>query len=150
MDEKYEKAIRRRQELRRELDEVEAFIRLYEKLFLARQGSGTASPPPEAGRRRPERNVFPPQKLAELAREEILARGHPMTRGELAEALELRGIPLAGKDPSKNLGTILWRFQDRFLNIPGRGYWPKDLPLEEIDYVPGRLSNDEMDSGDAS
>ncbi len=46
-----------------------------------------------------------------------------------------RGIPLAGKDKSKNLGTILWRFSDRFLNILGQGYWPKDAPSPNLDGI---------------
>lgn len=32
---------------------------------------------------------------------------------------------------AKNVGTILWRFQDQLLNVAGRGYWPKDVPNPE-------------------
>jgi hypothetical protein len=33
-------------------------------------------------------------------------------------------------------GTILWRFRDQFLNVPGQDYWLKDVPNEEMGYYP--------------
>src|SRR3954447_7273819 len=72
-------------------------------------------------------HLFPDRPLAY---EVLLEHGRPMTRNELVGAIEARGFPLAGKNKSKNLGTILWRFRNRFDNIEGRGYWPKDVPLK--------------------
>ena len=134
-DPRYKEAIKRRAELHDELRRIqeelralEDFIGLYERLV----GSAGGQPRPENGRPRlRERNILPPRRLADLAREIILERGRPMTRSELVEAIESRGFPLAGKDKSKNLGTILWRFNDRFVNIEGRGYWPRDIPLRD-------------------
>ena len=72
-------------------------------------------------------------KTISMAEEEILAQGRPMTRSELVTALERRGVEMVAKDRAKNLGTILWRFSNRFENLPGEGYWPKSHP------PPGKL-----------
>jgi len=79
-----------------------------------------------------ERGILSPLKIATAAREAILAAGRPLKRGQLVRELERREIPLAGKDKSKNLGTILWRHESMFVSIPKLGYWPKDVPLEGL------------------
>ncbi len=128
-DKSFREALAHREKLLEELRKVEDFLRLYEHLFGAKATKPSATKgSSEVATRRRARNVLPPARLAEIAREIILESGHPMTRGQLVEAMEARGIPLAGTDKSKNLGTILWRFSDRFQNIPGEGYWPSDAP----------------------
>lgn len=136
-DQAYSKALLRRSELLAQLKElqdelgaVEDFIALHDRLFGTRT-SGAEAEAGEGKRRPQERNLIPPARLAALAREVILERGRPMIRSEIVEALEARGIPLAGKNRAKNLGTILWRFGDRFHHIEGRGYWPSDVPLND-------------------
>lgn len=89
----------------------------------------------EAAQKRP-RMAPSPRELASLAREEILAKGRPLTRGDLVDALQARGVHISGLDKAKNLGTILWRFRDEFSNIPGRGYWPTDMPNPELNIGP--------------
>ncbi|WP_152046743.1 hypothetical protein [Aureimonas psammosilenae] len=76
-----------------------------------------------------ERNIVPPSDIARFARETLLAEGKPMKRGQLVRAILKRGLPLAGRDPSKNLGTILWRHRDQFINLEHLGYWPRDIAL---------------------
>lgn len=137
-DRLYREALRRKAELQKELEDVEAFLRLAERLFHDRNHENRSEPheveptpaaSEQAEEREPRRrNPTPPKQLAELAREEILAAGHPMTRGELVDALEKRGVEMVAKDKAKNLGTILWRFPDMFINMPKEGYWPKDVP----------------------
>ena len=85
--------------------------------------------------RKRERNVLPPADIAAFARETLLAEGRPMKRGELVRAIEARGLPLAGRDKAKNLGTILWRHRRQFESLEGLGYWPSDVPLQGV-YTP--------------
>lgn len=61
----------------------------------------------------------------------------PMTRGQIARELAARGTPLAGRNVNKNLGTILWRHQDTFVNLEGLGYWLAEVELPGI-YTPPR------------
>ncbi|MER8855844.1 hypothetical protein NKH94_30460 [Mesorhizobium australicum] len=57
-----------------------------------------------------------------------------MTRAEIVEALESKGIPVAGVDKNKAIGTIMWRMRDQFVNLPGWGYWPWDEDFERAGY----------------
>jgi hypothetical protein len=47
----------------------------------------------------------------------------PMRRRQILTKLKEIGIIVPGKTPAKNLGTILWRYKDRFFRIPKMGYW---------------------------
>jgi hypothetical protein len=76
-----------------------------------------------------ERNIIPPAEIAAFARETLLAEGRPMKRGALVKAIETRGLSLTGRDKGKNLGTILWRNAQMFVNLDKRGYWVRGEPL---------------------
>lgn len=145
MDERlYQEALRRREQIQKQLGELSAELDAIEHVIRVYRGSlikdvdtdykDSAEVPTQRdegnspGARR--RNPLPPRTLADLARAEIIARKRPMTRGELVDALEAKGVSLHAQDKAKNLGTILWRFREEFENIPGRGYWPKDVPLD--------------------
>lgn len=140
MDERsYREILQRRQDLMEELRAVEDIIQAYERLQRLRTANAAHeahSLRDEGGTLKRERNIFPPRRLADFARVEILKRGRPMTRGELVDAFASAGIPLAGTDKAKNIGTIMWRFRDEFLNVPGRGYWPQDMPNPELNLLP--------------
>ena len=114
------------QALRDELKSVDEYIALHKRLFGDRESSGV--PTGMRGGRR-ERNVLPPEKLVELSLTILQETGRPLTRSQLAREIERRGIPLAGVDPVKNLGTILWRSNDRIQSVPGRGYWITGRPI---------------------
>ncbi|MCC3244838.1 hypothetical protein LG047_05820 [Methylocystis sp. WRRC1] len=73
-----------------------------------------------------------PKEVADHARSALLDAKRPMKRGALVRELERRGVPLAGRDKNKNLGTILWRHADQFVSLPKLGYWVKDVPLEGV------------------
>lgn len=139
MDERsYREIIQRRHELQQELKVLNEIIHGYERLQELRSAGLAREPVPDqtseaAPSRRRERNVYSPRQLAGLARVEILKRGRPMTRGELVDAFEAEGIPLVGRDPARNVGTIMWRFRNEFLNVPGQGYWPKDVPNADVE-----------------
>jgi hypothetical protein len=134
-DKAYKSALRRRDDLLKELELIEEFIRLYEQLFANEADSQSRGFQRSEPRLR-ERNLLPPHRLAAMAEEIIRDQRRPMTRSELASAIEARGIPLKGVDRTKNLGTILWRNRDKFANIPGWGYWIRELPYPEAGYTP--------------
>lgn len=75
------------------------------------------------------RGVIPPSNIAATVRIILSEARRPMKRGELVAELERRGLPMAGKDKNKNLGTILWRHSSEFVHIEKLGYWLKDAPL---------------------
>lgn len=131
-----EQALEQALELKKRLENSLLWInerirRLQELIELKKELQAIELPPElERVKRTRQRNTKPPRELALLARDIIRERGRPMTRSELAEAIEARGIPLAGRDRIKNLGTILWRQSDLFTHIEDQGYWPAgdDLP----------------------
>jgi len=135
-DHAYKIALERRAKLRKELDEIENFIHVYQRLAGTEpervdSGELRAEMPSESGvspatlRQRSLRR----NDVAKYAREIILEHGQPMTRGQLVKEFDRRGLPLGGEDRSRNLGTIMWRLKDQFVNLRGRGYWPKDEPF---------------------
>jgi hypothetical protein len=66
-----------------------------------------------------------PAEVVEAAKAAIREKGQPMTRSQLVLTLTGQGMRLAGGDPRKNLGTVLWR-SSQFDHVEGLGYWPKD------------------------
>jgi hypothetical protein len=137
----YKDALRLRDHLRQQLktvqeqiEVVDRYIQLYEALRFGERAPelpGMGDGAPRDRTRHRVRNSLPPAKIADLAADILSERAKPMTRGELVEALESRGVALFGRDKAKNVGTVLWRFQDRFVNIPGRGYWLKGRAVPE-------------------
>ena len=91
----------------------------------------------EAGSAPPKKPkaVNPPANVLIPAIVEILrARGHPLNRRGLYEALKLRGLEIQGTDPVKALGTILWRNQDKVVQLEGFGYWPRHMSYPRAKY----------------
>jgi hypothetical protein len=58
-----------------------------------------------------------------------------MSRNDLFEALESRGIIIRGADPKVVLGTMLWRTED-IIRLRGHGYWLKNRSFEPAGYNP--------------
>jgi len=143
MDESLAKALRKRDELRAALAKVEQFIALHAEIFgtneelealTAELVARPSRESQEAMFRAALQKIRPGISVSALvgAAERVLRdAGHPMTRGELVAALETRGVPMSTNDPSRYVGTILWRHQEKFENIEGRGYWLKGEPLPE-------------------
>lgn len=134
MDDLLQKAIERRDFLRRELAAVETFIHSYSTLLNA----GSETPlfeqqelwfTPPSSRSRADR-AEAVAAMMDDAEKFILDAGRPLTRGQLLAKLEEAGHLIEGGDKSKVLGTNLWRSR-RFHNIRGVGYWPKKTPIPE-------------------
>jgi hypothetical protein len=130
--------LRRQEEgLMRRIEQVRGAIRAMEEAQTALHEAGLSSAATENVAEPPAlpqrvRGALSPEQIARAARDTLLELGRPMKRGALARAMEARQIPLAGKDKSKNLGTILWRHPAMFVTLDKLGYWPKDVPLDGI------------------
>lgn len=145
----YRNALRRRSELkeqvarlesefktaRDQLAKVEQFINLWMEF-------GGEPLKPEDGHRVQEAEPIDIGRglnrsdISPLAREMMLARGKPMTRTDLVEEFVARKLPVGGVDPARNMGTIMWRLRDDFVNIEGHGYWPRDVAYKPANYHP--------------
>jgi hypothetical protein len=136
MDTAYENAQRRREVLRKELEEIDLYLRLHQKFsgteterFAAVKGADVVASHPDGTHEVMEaKRNLPRHMMAKVVHDIMLERRKPMSRTEIVEALELKGHPVAGQDKSKAIGTIMWRLRDKFRNIEGLGYWPIDLP----------------------
>lgn len=132
MDELLRKAIERRDQLRRDLEAVDLFIRSYG----AEQERDAPRPPQEdlfnARKRQSSRAHRAAQNAAAMADAEklILEAAHPLSRSALLNALIEMGHEIEGGDKSKVLGTNLWRSK-RFYNLKGAGYWPIKTPIPD-------------------
>jgi hypothetical protein len=93
----------------------------------------------------------PPTTSKGLSREQlrphieavIREAGKPLTRGNLLKKLDQRGTPVGGEaDRAKNMGTIMWRLKDQFINLPGYGYWIKGEPCPAAGYDPELTERD--------
>ena len=85
-------------------------------------------------RKAPRVSANPPfSQIVDAAIEIVRANGRPMSRRQLYQALEKRGLKVVGQDPLKALGTILWRDRERIKTLDdGRGYWPVGDPISPI------------------
>ncbi|RYG96264.1 MAG: hypothetical protein EON58_12475 [Alphaproteobacteria bacterium] len=132
MDELLQKAIQRRDQLRAELEAVERFVASYLPLQARAEitpeqyplGYDVPAPRSKAQQAAAVRAAL--DDAVRMMREE----GKPLTRGHLVKRLEAAGHALEGGDKSKVLGTNMWR-SGRFINIKGKGYWPKGTPVPQ-------------------
>lgn len=132
MSDAYYNALKRKKELLEELAKVETFLELFpafnrpktEQIVSSDVDSsvGNLGENPRADGRR-----IRPAELADIVERMIREIGHPMTRGEIVEALEQRDVILPAKDKARYVGTILWREGERFINVPKEGYVAKDM-----------------------
>jgi hypothetical protein len=128
--------------LKRERDELEMFIATYRRLsgepVVRRSSGGPPAVPnrhgPPAVRQGAKRYDY--REIRDAARAVLREAKRPLSREPLLEALVKRGLLFGGKNKARNLGTMMWRMREEFVNIEGEGYWPKDLACPAIGYVP--------------
>lgn len=147
MDAALQKALKRRDDLLKQLETIDQFIAVYRELAgeevpLPRLAMTTVTPSARAfdSGRAPESSIRPaprPQNppleaLVPAAIEIMRAKGRPMSRRELHDALTERDLEVKGADPRKTLGAILWRARDYIDSLEGRGYWPKGDPVPPV------------------
>ena len=121
------KAMKRREELRRESEALDSLIEAYRKMAILK-----SEPDQEQLHlwQRPEsrkaKSAYVAEMMSEIRRA-IVGAARPMSRTELLRHLEENGFIVDGTDRTKVLGTNIWR-SGQFVHIDGRGYWPKDIP----------------------
>jgi hypothetical protein len=111
--------------LAKEAERLRGFLAVAEDLE-----SNIEAEPRPVGRSDPasedKREHSPPGAVESEAVEIIKAAGRPVARAEMVAELQRRGIVLGGKEPRRNLSTILWRSK-AIKNINGVGYWLPSL-----------------------
>ena len=130
----------RTEELKREIAKIDDWIAQWHR-FAGKEEAATAAPksdePAPAARSARARGNPSKEDVAAKVKELILERGVPITRNDLFDALESRGIIIRGADPKVVLGTMLWRTED-IIRLRGHGYWLKNRPFEPAGYSPKR------------
>jgi hypothetical protein len=100
--------------------------------------SDVANAAPERRNSRPSGNGPISQDQFEAnARKLLIENGRPMKRGQLIKRFHSHGLRIGGNDEVKNFGAKIWKAKDRFTNISGEGYWPRDVACSLVDYEPG-------------
>lgn len=102
-----QKAMRRREELQWELNEIEVYLKVSEKLALmpdAPPGVAPVAAPSVPAPKPPSQPGPLIQHTRDLVREILQQSGHALSKEELLEALRGRGMIVDGKDP----GAVLY------------------------------------------
>lgn len=58
-------------------------------------------------------------------------------RGQIIKKFRSSGLRMGGTNELKNFGAKIWKARLVFINIPGEGYWLRDVPRSTVDYKPG-------------
>jgi hypothetical protein len=154
-----QKALARRAELQAEIDRIDVFLAVYAQLAEGRSaaeeptqhpvaearlsgGSATVDTTNQDIKEAPSRNRdgIPQHDFDKLARQLLIDRGRPIQPDELLSLFRQKGRRIGGHDEYSNFKTKLWRAKDRqkLTLIPGAGYWPKDVPCQEVGYSPAQ------------
>jgi hypothetical protein len=153
MDKALANALKRKEELERELAEIERFLELHQrysetevehsetpltdednriweavKVHTARRQQAEAFRKPSVPKRRGA-----PANFKEIAARVLRDVGRPLQRMDLVAEIERRGVEIPSMDKARYIGTILWRNQDVFENFEGVGYWLRGTPLPDPD-----------------
>lgn len=147
MDTALENALTRRADLVKEIEKIDKFIAAYREFagddaqlpdlsavpITTRLRAFGPRPGSESTVKAAPRPQNPPLEVLVPAAIEIMrAKGRPMSRRELHDALTERDLEVKGADPRKTLGAILWRAREYIDSLEGRGYWPKGDPVPPV------------------
>ena len=141
MSKAIENARKRLANLRKEAQEIEHFIKMYEQFEdgVEQMNAVTSSElggkvsridlPVDNFSGKPRRTGSKPDEIAQTMERVIREVGQPMTRGEIVAALERREMEIPALDKQRYVGTLAWRHKGTFLNVQGRGYWLRNEPM---------------------
>jgi hypothetical protein len=96
--------------------------------------------PPDSTQPGAENGHISQQQFEADARRILIENGRPMKRGPLVKKFHSSGLRVGGADEQKemkNFGVKIWKAKDKFINISGEGYWPRDIACPAVDYHPG-------------
>lgn len=159
-----DKALTRLADLQHEIAEIKRFIEMYQRFEGAENLNSEAPTAPPEGKelrgnvstvsanhpvdnsqktaRRNRPSGATPKEIAEIMERVIREADRPLSRGEIVDALERREIEIPAKDKPRYVGTIAWRNKGNFLNIDGRGYWLRNVPLTSKTPIPTESFSD--------
>lgn len=126
MNQAYANALKRKKELEKELHEVNMFLAMHKRFAGVDSTRVKRKPIPKPTKSTKE--FGRPDEFARIMEGILRKEGRPMTRGELADAVERAGHQIPSGDKPRYLGTIMWRLKRRFENR-GEGYWLKGVSL---------------------
>jgi len=138
-----------------ELREIETFVVLYQRFAGAEETGAeetlvTATTPiqteapmaaPNAVETQSDTATAKPRGISQEEFNEVApmilhVHGKPARRGEFLELFHDRNIPIGGANEMLNFGTKIWKARKVLINLPGEGYWPRDLPYPPAGYDP--------------
>jgi hypothetical protein len=138
----HQNAMKRRAELRQELEEIETFLRLYEKFAglgeAAAHNTALESSVGHDPLSTPHLETVSGMKLIPHIRKAILDSGRPLPRSGVVRALSDRGIKVGGQDPAQSIATLMSRAKGDFVNLKSHGYWPRDVAYAAASYHPAQ------------
>jgi hypothetical protein len=129
--------------LQTEMRDIDTFLALYARFAEADEDNASqateTSTPSHNGQAEdasfPAGNVS--QEQFEIdARRLLIENGRPMKRGQLIRSFRSHGLRVGGTNEAKSFGAKIWRARDRFINISGEGYWPRDVDCPAVGYQP--------------
>ena len=131
-----QRALRRRDNFRRELDEIESFIRTFKRL-----ADATAEEPTAVRIRHrsiEDKIKSSPQREVEQAVTQVLINaGRPVTTAQMLEAVTTHGVVIGGREPRWNLSAKLSRMEG-IISIEGHGWWFENRPYKAVGYEPSQ------------
>jgi len=146
--ESLEKEIESRQA---ELQDIDMFVTLYQRFAGPEETLVTVTMPIQAEIRAVETDIaaasqpeirtvmrrgISQEEFNEVAPQLLKEHGKPARRGEFLRLFHARNIPIGGVNEMLNFGTKVWKAREVLINLPGEGYWPRDLPYEPAGYDP--------------
>lgn len=139
------KALKRKEELEHRIGQLESELQQI-KIFLSMHSrfSGTEpeyhetvnSPPRDDSTGQFTRERGRPKEIARFIMAILEDKRRPMTRTQLVDELEARGHSIPAQDKARYVGTVLWRHDRAFINLPNMGYWLRAKALEAANYAP--------------
>lgn len=161
MDKAVLAALSRRDELAKEMAELDTFLAVYKRFggetnAERRESDTHMSTPADTGSEASRgshkvitatarvRKRTSPAHIAAMAERVIREMERPMNRVDLVEALEERDVEIPSADKLNYLGTTLWRHaNDKLINLSGLGYWLRNLDYAPANYQAGSSDDDE-------
>ena len=126
MDTALDKALKEKAELEERLRKLHNYIEIHRELF----GDDSEQQAVENNKNKPRRRVRPGMgaMVKKAAIEVIREAGRPLQRGELTDRIQER-VTIESADPANYVSTVIYRDDDTFEKIDGRGYWLKGVAL---------------------
>ena len=129
----YENAIAKRDALRKEIEKIEEFLALYQQFESDGIDTINAIKANKNGAKTPESTATPhrrksPRKVTPVVLKDNVAdilkdSGKPLSRREIVEAIEARGIVMPGTNKTGYIGSLLHRFKSEISSTKQGGYW---------------------------